>query len=306
LNIDISIVLPTYNRSYLLKKVLDSIQNSESLDAINYEVIIVDNNSTDSTRLISQEYEKKTPGIFRYIFEPRQGLSYSRNRGIVESRGKHIAFTDDDQLVDPLWLKSIYDTFAKYNADCVGGKIKYQIPSNVPEWLNRLLEENPNSIGQLDFGNSLFQVKTPKELPKGGNMAFSREVLNEDIHFDVNIGRIGKKLLVGEDTKLLKQLLKSGKKIIYQPNAIIYHILEKPRYTKKYWRKEAFGRGQSIIISSHYSEKTLQIFIKLIGDILYYLIKLLHRQNNTFQIQLSLYRRFGELYQSIKSNLKQC
>ncbi|MBN2602212.1 MAG: glycosyltransferase, partial [Candidatus Marinimicrobia bacterium] len=290
MNIDISVVVPTYNRNYLLKKTLNSILNSESIGAVDFEILVIDNNSTDLTRLVVQEFEIKTDGIVRYILEKQQGSSPSRNRGIFESRGKYILFTDDDQVVDTKWMKRIYVTFIQYNADIVGGKIKYLIPNNSPIWLIHLLEDNPNSIGQLDLGNSVFQVKTLQELPKGGNMAFRKKVLTDNVRFDPKIGRIGKQLLVGEETKLLKQLFKSGKIIIYQPDAIIYHILEKQRYYKKYWCKEAFGRGQSIIISSNQPSKKIKSLINLIGDIIYLLVNLIQNKNDTFQIQLSVYR----------------
>src|SRR5258705_7046279 len=88
--VDVSVVICTYNRCSLLVRALESLQHQEPAD-LSYEVLVVDNNSTDETRDITQRFIEKNPRKFRYIFEPKQGLSYARNAGIAKARAQNIA-----------------------------------------------------------------------------------------------------------------------------------------------------------------------------------------------------------------------
>jgi glycosyltransferase involved in cell wall biosynthesis len=94
-SLDLSVVICTYNRSSLLVRALESLEFQEPAD-LAYEVLVVDNNSSDDTRNVAQHFVEKRPPRFRYIFEPKQGLSYARNAGIANARAEDIAFTDDD------------------------------------------------------------------------------------------------------------------------------------------------------------------------------------------------------------------
>jgi glycosyltransferase involved in cell wall biosynthesis len=93
-------------------------------DDSSWEVILVDNNSDDDTRLVFEEFEKHYESKIRYIFEEKRGISHARNRGIKAARGEIIAFTDDDVIVDNYWIQNIEKAFKEHNdVACVGGKI---------------------------------------------------------------------------------------------------------------------------------------------------------------------------------------
>src|SRR5579863_9995619 len=103
----VTIILCTYNRCQRLARALDSVASSTVSDSVKWEVLVVDNNSTDQTREVAEEFSRSHPGHFRYCFEPKQGKSHALNAGIREARGDILAFLDDDVTVGPTWLQDL-------------------------------------------------------------------------------------------------------------------------------------------------------------------------------------------------------
>ena len=103
----ISVILCTYNRCQSLAKTLESIAVSVLPESVEWEVVVVDNNSKDQTREVIEDFCRRNAGRFRYIHESQQGLSHARNAGIREARGEILAFTDDDIIVDNKWLHTL-------------------------------------------------------------------------------------------------------------------------------------------------------------------------------------------------------
>src|SRR5437773_274805 len=104
---DVTIILCTYNRCESLAKSLTSIASLRMPESLEWEVLVVDNNSSDGTREVVGDFCRRYPGRFRYLFEPKQGLSSARNAGVVEARGDIVAFIDDDAIAQPTWLHSL-------------------------------------------------------------------------------------------------------------------------------------------------------------------------------------------------------
>src|SRR5215472_12967431 len=103
----VTVVVCTYNRCRDLAVALESIAASEMPSSVWWEVLVVDNNSTDETRDVVHAFCERNADRFRYIFEPKQGLSHARNAGIANSYGEVLAFTDDDVTVSPAWLRHL-------------------------------------------------------------------------------------------------------------------------------------------------------------------------------------------------------
>ena len=99
-----SVIIPTYNRADLVKQAVDSVLRQTVSD---YEIIVVDDGSTDHTR---QVLESVTPPV-RYLFQKNRGFAAARNRGIAESRGEYLAFLDSDDLFEPRLLEAVLATF---------------------------------------------------------------------------------------------------------------------------------------------------------------------------------------------------
>jgi len=242
----ISVLISTYNRASLLRKLLNSFLEIVLPEKI--EFIVVDNNSKDNTRKVVKEFYCENPSFnLNYIFEEKQGLSYARNAGILRANGEIIAFIDDDAIPDKYWLKGIKDAFEKFYCAGIGGKIIPEWKSKIPSWLDRdnLWRSFRGIIISHDLGNDFreYTLKTP--LPIGANMVFKRISFEKYGLFRTDLGRIGTRLCSGEDTEFCERLLLSGEKIIYSPKALVYHPVEEKRLKKSYFIRWHFNTGIS-------------------------------------------------------------
>ncbi len=238
----ISVIICTFNRREQLRDVLNSLLNQEFNSSLNYEIIVVDNNSNDGTKDLTEEYSEKFNGRLRYVFECKQGLSYARNTGIQESKGEIVAFTDDDAILSTSWLDSINSAFLKYHCDALGGRILAKWLSTPPSWLTERFHRN---LALLNYGDVPFQTNS-REFPFFGcNFAIKKEVLNELSDFNTKLGRIGRFLLSGEEVDLFNRLLAANKKIFYEPDCLVYHKISKEKIQKHYFRRLYFCLGRS-------------------------------------------------------------
>src|SRR4051812_8758284 len=133
---DISVVVPTYNRGPQLEALLTSLLDQD-MGALEYEIVVVDNNSSDDTRSIVETVASRDPrGRLRYVFEPRQGVSYARNTGVAQTTAPVIAFLDDDGVPGRDWVREMKRAFDEHpEVDCIGGRIKPRWVHPCPSWL---------------------------------------------------------------------------------------------------------------------------------------------------------------------------
>ncbi|HEX8949429.1 MAG TPA: glycosyltransferase family A protein [Dissulfurispiraceae bacterium] len=237
-----SIVICTYNRAKSLKRTLLGIAGMSVPPGLQWELLVVDNNSKDDTRGIVAEFEGK-PGLnVKYIFERKQGISYARNRGIAEACGEIIAFTDDDIIVDRAWLKNIVVAFEEQkSAACVGGKIIPIWERPRPGWFR---EEFSWYLGILDIGDGHIELAEPRLW--GGNFAVKASVFREHGGFNTASGRMADKLYSGEETEFMQMLLDRGERIFYYPGIIVHHCIPRDHIKKSYFRKRIYDRGEQI------------------------------------------------------------
>lgn len=230
---DISIIIATCNRSPLLLSVLTDLSRLKGCEGIDYEIIVVDNNSKDSTKAVVEIFQQKLPGKIRYLFESRKGKSYALNLGIAQAEGEFLAFTDDDVKVDPYWLKNILECFAKYACDGIGGRVVPYYYPDTPQWLKDNSHRLYGPIVQHDFGEGdrLYDRSQMREFV-GANMAFRKSVLVECGGFRIDIGP--GQGFIGEDTDLVQRLSLNNKRLYYGSNVLIWHPVEKSRTTLRY------------------------------------------------------------------------
>src|SRR6185503_338373 len=158
---DISAVITTYNRSEMLAKALEALL-SQHAGGVRYEVIVVDNNSTDDTRATIEALISKGHTNLRYVFEPQQGISYGRNAGIAAARGNIIAFTDDDVVVTDNWIATIKRAFDENpEVEYIGGKILPDWSEPPPKWLTI---DHWWPLALLDRGDKRFYVNASNPL----------------------------------------------------------------------------------------------------------------------------------------------
>ncbi len=222
----VSIVLCTYNRCETLRRALDAVLHQTG--DVPYEVVIVDNNSTDQTRELVHSRLSAHPHL-RYQFEPRQGKTYALNTGIQVARAPILAFTDDDVKVSPDWVRKILDTFAAHpDVDMIAGRVLPIWPAVVPSWLTRR-QLGPFALG--DRGDAPVRVHAGNAAPclVGANFAFRREVFER-------IGPFDPRFNMSEDREIQLRLWRAGGQGLYVPEMAIEVEIPVDRLTKKYFR----------------------------------------------------------------------
>jgi glycosyltransferase involved in cell wall biosynthesis len=239
----LDVVIPTYNRSGLLKKALHSLLNARIPSTLEVQITVVDNNSTDDTREVILAEQAKASRPIAYVFEKRQGRSPALNAGVAATTGSHVGFIDDDEEVDESWYEQIVSVFSDPEVDFIGGPYIPRFESAIPEWLPR---EYNSVIGAVDGGTK--RVPFDRNYPgilMGGNAVFKREILEKVGPYSTSLGRSGNRLLSCEDEEMYERLLAAGARGWYVPELIIYHFVPTERLTKRYHRAWCFWQSVS-------------------------------------------------------------
>ena len=238
----ISACICTYNRDRFLYAALQSLAEQQ-LEASAYEVILVDNNSTDQTPELAGQFREAYPNFqFHYFLERQQGLSHARNRAVAESKGELIAFIDDDALADRHYLESLVHFFdAHPQVMAGGGKIlPYFYPyDQSPAWLSWYLI---GLLSCLDLGE---EEKPFPRYPIGCNMAFRRSVFDKVGLFDPRLGRIKNSLMGSEEKDLFIRVKEAGMPVYYVPQALVYHTIPPERTQDPFLKQVSQGIGKS-------------------------------------------------------------
>jgi len=237
---EVSVVIPTYNRSALLRSTVDSVLNQDTQTT--FEVVVIDNNSSDDTKDVVASLIETYPGKVRYVVERKQGNAHARNRGIEEARGAIVAFVDDDVTVDKNWLTSLKTILdARSDLSFVGGKVLPQWNGPPPSWLT---PDHWAPLALLDYGNDEFAISGNS--PRGlltANIAFRRNVFEETGMFLPDLQRVKNMIGSMEDHEFLLRVCRSGKQGIYTPRMIATTHIDTERLTKAYHRRWHTGHG---------------------------------------------------------------
>ncbi|MBN1794268.1 MAG: glycosyltransferase family 2 protein [Candidatus Omnitrophica bacterium] len=238
----ISLIICSYNRAQQLRRLLESVSHLRNLDAIDHEIIIVDNNSSDNTREVIEGFKPFL--TIRSYLEKQQGLSYAKNRGIKEAKGAYLAFIDDDVCVDQNWLIELLRCIKEHTPDCIAVKVLPRWESERPAWLTDALSMN---LGLLDYGDQPFHIRSRDRQFVGTSFCVKRSLFdNERYLFKTQLGRTGKRVLSSEETELFLRLLRDHRLIWYWPSAFVYHIVPRHRMSVGYLLKWNFYYGQSM------------------------------------------------------------
>ncbi len=239
----ISLVIPTHNRAAQLLVVLDSVVR-QSLPAEWWECLVVANNCTDDTAARVAVFAAAHPDCrLRYVEEPGAGVSYARNRGLVEAAAPIVAFIDDDEHVNADFLRAYLDFFESHpEAVVAGGRIIAEYPEGRPRWMSPLVEmpiANP-----MSFGDAVRPFPVGR-VPGGGNMAFRRAGLARHGNFDPSLGRVNGELVGGEENDFFERLQRGGETIWYVPGAVMWHVIPPAKLTESYFRRLCYNVGVS-------------------------------------------------------------
>lgn len=259
----ITAILCTYNRSESLTKALESLAASIVPEAVEWEILVVDNNSKDQTRAVVEGFSNRYPGRFRYLFEAHQGKSYALNSGIREASGEILAFLDDDVCVEQTWLHNLTSVLHGGEWAGSGGRILPEPGFSPPRWL--ALDGPFNLLGALcaysDPGNEPAELKSP---PIGANMAFRKEVFGRYGLFRTDLGPRPGSEIRHEDTEFGQRLMAGGQRLRYVPTAIVYHEIHENRARKEFFLAWWFDFGRGSIRQDERNLTTLQV-LKVLG-----------------------------------------
>jgi len=272
----ISVIVCTYNREKLLASCIDSLVNQDCPPG-DYEIILINNCSTDNTEQLCLKRLHKYPGLqIRYFLETKQGLSNARNRGIKESMGNVITFIDDDAFADKDYIHNLKKTFRTSGVAAGGGKILPNWEKKRPKWISRFLLP---LVSVLNMGDQIIAFKR-NEYPIGANMFFRKSLFEKTGFFDPMLGRSLKNMLGNEEKDLFIKIKKLGFEICYFPNITVHHYIPEERTKISFIKKQALGIGQSERIRTRLNKKErIRVFfneiIKWGGSIvlsLYYIL----------------------------------
>jgi glycosyltransferase involved in cell wall biosynthesis len=241
----VTVILCTHNRCQSLATALESVAASELPSSIEWDVLVVDNNSQDQTREVVEAFCRRYSGRFRYLFEPQSGKSYALNSGVREARGEILAFMDDDVIVEPTWLHNLTTNLQDGEWVGAGGRILPKEPFAPPRWL--ALDGRCNMGGTL----ALFELgDTPGKLrlaPYGTNMAFRKTVFEKYRGFRTDLGPSPGSEIRNEDTEFGRRVMEAGEQLRYEPSAVVYHEVAQHRLRKRYFLQWRFDYGRALI-----------------------------------------------------------
>lgn len=237
----ISVVISTYNRSRALRTALDALLSQAG--ALPYEVIVVDNNSTDDTASVVQSIAQRASGCLRYTFEPRQGLSHGRNTGILLAESPIIALTDDDVSVARDWILQIARAFDEHpTVDYISGRVLPRWAEPPPPWLTTA---HWSPLALQDYG--LEPMMTGRERAiclVGASLAFRRTVFDQVGLFAPSLGRIKDGIGSTEDHDMQLKIWRAGMRGVYVPTLLSIADVTPDRMVKAYHRRWHRGHGR--------------------------------------------------------------
>jgi len=232
----LSVVICTYNRAKYLPDALKSL-TLQSANCFDFEIVIVNNNSTDNTELLCLDFIKKNPSLnINYCIEKQPGLSFARNRGIEEAQGTFISFIDDDGIAREDYVANLLKSFDDHpNYGAIGGKV---IPiyesGEEPAWMNKYIQ---GVVSKVDYGER--KSDFDKKFPVGCNMAFRKKLFEKYGGFNTDL------VYRGDDKFVFVNLKKNGVKVLYDPEVYVNHFIDAYRVEKKFIDKISKSIGAS-------------------------------------------------------------
>ncbi len=238
-----SVILCTFNRCECLRKTLESFCAMHTPTHGAWELIVMDNRSSDATRAVCESFQDRLP--MRYLFEGRQGKVHALMTGIAAAGADLLLFTDDDVLVDADWLtRTIEAARAQPEAAFFGGKILPRWEGTPPVWLAEMSRTTLAGVTvHYDHGDEPRYLEPDEEPFFGANLAIRRRVFEGGYAFRRDIGPKGNEPTRQEETDLLKRMMAAGLRGYYEPRAVIHHCNPPHRMTEAYMREWFVGDG---------------------------------------------------------------
>lgn len=238
----VSVVICTHNRARDLQRALQSVA-AQTLPLEEFETIVVDNASTDETRMVAQEL--RTAANVQYVFAPTLGLCHARNTGWRAARGRYVAYLDDDAEATTGWLVEVLRGFGAVHPTpgCLGGRVEPVFEAPRPSWLSDDIALSLTIVDWSEVPHVIEDLR--KEWLVGANLACRREVLEEVGGFHPALDRSGDNLLSSGDVYLQRLIMEAGHSCYYHPAAAVRHHVPASRLERRWFVRRYYWQGVS-------------------------------------------------------------
>jgi glycosyltransferase involved in cell wall biosynthesis len=302
--VDISIIIPTLNRANLLKETLDSIM-TQSFPSNRFEVIVIDNGSTDNTKQVVNAFQEKIINL-KYIYDDRPGLHIGRNLGALVARAEILVFADDDIEAFPDWLSTIFDCFVDEEVGLVGGNDLPKFEIDPPLWIDKMWRApSHKALNIIEYLSLLNLGEVAKEINPhlvfGCNFSIRKKIVFEakGFHPDGMPSHLIRFRGDGE-SYISEYILSKNYKTIFHPAASVFHKVTKNRMTLEYFKGVAFRAG----VSNSYTAirknlkgiKFSNSLLKRILKKLFVFLQFTHKDYELKKIELELNNSFERGY----------
>jgi len=243
-----TVAICTWNRADLLAQTLEELTRLEIPAGLEWELVVVNNNCTDHTPRVLEEFADRLPLV--RAFEPNPGHSNARNRAVATASGDFIVWTDDDVLVDPGWLAAYRRAVdAHPSAAFLGGPVEPWFEDGIPTWLQRTFDQVSNAFAVRDLSSEPFRITGEDgRLPFGANYAIRRDAQARHA-YDPDLGRGPDSMKGADETTVLLGLLAEGAEGWWVPDARVRHFIPAERQTVRYLRGYYEGQGEVAVAS---------------------------------------------------------
>jgi glycosyltransferase involved in cell wall biosynthesis len=244
----LSVIIPTRNRAKYLSAALESL-TKQTYPVEQFEVLVVDNGSTDNTREVCFSFKNTIPNL-RYFYEETPGLHVGRHLGMKMAKSEILAYADDDIEAFPTWLEGIAESFQDKEVVLVGGKNLPKFEAEPPDWILKMWEKNRDGnriLGFLSIMDLGEEIKTVNPcFLYGCNFSIRKTVLLEagGFHPDAMPQELIRYRGDGE-SHVSRYILDKGYKATFHPKASIYHVVSSSRLTEEYFCRRAYNQGIS-------------------------------------------------------------
>jgi glycosyltransferase involved in cell wall biosynthesis len=243
----VTVAVCTWNRSALLQQTLMQMTMLRAPVDATWELVLVDNNSTDDTAAVARSFSDRLP--LRYLHESTPGKSHALNLATREAAGEYVLWTDDDVLVDPSWLRAYVDAFRRHpSAGFFGGPIRPWFASPSPDWLHRAFEHVKPAYATIDCDPPETRV-TGEQVPFGANLAV-RLADQRAFPYDPSLGPRPGSAVRNEEIEMIRRMIARGVEGWWVPEAAVRHYIPRARQSVAYLRGYYMGWGEYLALTT--------------------------------------------------------
>ncbi len=247
----VSVVVCSYDREGTLGLALESVARQETGGEFEFEIVVIDDGSTDRTGEVVRRVAVCSPAPVRCVRESGRGVPFARNRGVEEARGEWIAFFDDDQIAERKWLRELMRTALETGGPTVGGVRRLRFLGEAPPEVAPMTRE---VLGEKWYGPRVCRSNR-YTLPCTGNVLVRRDLFDRIGRFDTEMHR------GMSDIDLMRRALDAGLDVWYTPHAVVQHLIPPHRLGEDYLKWTCLRTGTNLSQINYKSWGALRMFL---------------------------------------------